>query len=431
MVLLACAFALPAGLARADTPPELPPEPSALIIEQQQEAAPEPSAPAAIPPEPVVEPQDPPPAVIADGGGAQPGAEAPEPEPQPAAEPAPQPGAEPTPQPARQQERAPQAEMGQAPAPGPATTPPAPEDVPNPIQAPAPPEAPDPQARVAPSQAPQTRDKAITDRGPRLVDEVDVRLRRVEHSIERVKSQLDAGKAPPGSSLRALRKNVEELAPAVVALERHMASHSSPELDTGGVGRRLRRALAGAAALVSALARSGVDTPESGRLVSVLERFAGAAATVWIPGRTGAGHATPAVLPQPAYTHPAAASGQSWSGLAGQDPSPAATASWPRRERPVAGGSRTLTQLGGRAAPTNFSLGLAALALLLALAVSASLSSFLLSGWGFETTATAPVPRRGSVRRTRTRRWRRTRGLRRERALIAQRAATAEQPPAD
>jgi hypothetical protein len=191
----------------------------------------------------------------------------------------------------------------------------------------------------------------------------------VEHSTERVNSRLDAGRAPAARLLRELRQNVEALAPAAAALERFMASHPSDDLDAVGVDRRLRRALAAATGLVTALARSGVDTPESGLLVRALEGFAGAPATVRLPAHTGTNVAVSRAAGA-AYTHPAPASAQSWSEIASAVPYRAAIA--------------------GSAGSTSLSLEFAALALLLALSVSASLSSFLLSGWGLERSTTTP-----------------------------------------
>jgi hypothetical protein len=207
--------------------------------------------------------------------------------------------------------------------------------------------------------------------------------------MKRVESELRAGRAPARRSLRALRRNVQELAPAVLALERRLASHPSHALGTGGVERRLRRAFAGAAALVAALARSGVDTPESSRLVRALERFAGRAARGGAPvtaSATGEGRA---------YTHPAAASTQSWSEIASEDRYHAAVVSRPRPDRLAAPQPASLMQRVAPAASAHFStLGLAGLAMLLALAVSASLSSFLLSGWGLPTRWTGIFRRR-------------------------------------
>jgi hypothetical protein len=415
MVLLACAFALPAGYARADTPPELPPEASGRILEHpEQPTTPDRSVPAAVPPEEVVapqevvepqeavethevvEPQDPASDVTAEGGGAQPDA----------------------PQPALQAERDPQTEPGTAPAPDAApdtaSTPPPAADVPNRIPAPvAPAQVPDPQAGVGPIPAPALGKEETAHPGSRLLAEIDTRLRRVKRRVSRVKSEVDAGRAPADSSLRALRHDVAGLALAVAQLERHIASHPSHELDTARVERGLQRARAAAAALVAALARMGVDTLESGRLTSVLERFAGGSATVRVQGRARAGHGAPGPAgaadpadPQLAYTHSAAASAQSRSGIARENPDPAATAGWPRRLWRLATGPASLAQLAATpAASTAFStLGLAALALLLALAASASLSSFLLSGWGLSTPMAAPAPHRRTTRRP-TRAW--------------------------
>jgi hypothetical protein len=101
-----------------------------------------------------------------------------------------------------------------------------------------------------------------------------------------------------------LRQNVEELVPAVDALERHRVS------DTGVPGGRvrfergLRRAVAGAVVLVAALVRSGADTAESERLLGPLRRFAGTARGARATERPGAAYAAPgAAAQQVAYTH--------------------------------------------------------------------------------------------------------------------------------
>jgi hypothetical protein len=356
MVLLACAFfALPEAEARGDTPPEASPEPSALVLEQQSQPTSEPPLPTPVPPTPVppesvVEPPDAAPAPIADGAEEQPGAEA----------------ADPVPELTLEAEREPLGEAGPAPMPAPASTLAATEDVP--VLIPAPPEVSEPEVRVVSRPAPPARDRATADRGRRLLTEVEVRLRRVEHSTDRVKSELDAGRAPTNRLLRELHQNVEALAPAAGALARYMASHPSHDLDVVGVERRLRRAIA-VADLVTEVARSGVDTPESGLLARALEGFAGARATMRLPAHTGKSVAA-SRAGGAAYTHPAPGSAQSWSGIASEVPYRAAIA--------------------GSAASTNLSLGFAALALLLAVSVSASLSSFLLSGWGLERSTTAP-----------------------------------------
>ena len=95
-------------------------------------------------------------------------------------------------------------------------------------------------------------------------------LRRVKERMRRLTSELNAGKTPVDSSLRELRQDIEELAPALGALQRHVAARVSHQLDTVTVERRLRWVLRRTAVLIAALARSGVDTAELLRLLSCL-----------------------------------------------------------------------------------------------------------------------------------------------------------------
>lgn len=388
LVLVACAFALPVGQARAATLADPPPEPVAEVPEQQQQAAPDPSALPAPAPEPVVEPQNPAPVVIDDGAELDADdAEA----------------TELLAQPAREPESALPAEPDPVPAPEPVNATLPPTDVPAQVPEPPPLEAPKPGPRLGPSPGPPPRDAATTDPGLRLLAKVDLLLRRVEERMRRVKSELDAGRTPADSSLRELRQDVEELTPAVVALQRRAAARARHELDTVGVERRLRRVLRRVAVLIAALARSGVDTAESSRLLIVLERFATASATGPAPRHAGSSHpgAAPADA-QLAYTRTSATSPQSWSGILNEDPYPAATVTWPRRDAPSALDGDRLTQLVGSAASSHFSaVSLAALALLIGLGVSASLSALLLRSWDprTSTTASAPPPRRTRGRR--------------------------------
>jgi hypothetical protein len=388
MVLVACAFALPVGQARAATLSDPPPEPVAEVLEQQQQAAPDPSALPAPASEPVVEPQDPAPVVI--DGGSELDADHAE-------------ATELLAQPARERESAPPAEPDPVPAPEPVNTTAPPTDVP--AQVPEPPAlgAPEPGTRLGPSPGPPPRNAVTADPGLRLLAKVDVLLRRVEERMRRVKAELDAGKTPADSSLRELRQDVEELAPAVVALQRRAAARARHELDTVGVERRLRRVLGRAAVLIAALARSGVYTAESSRLLIVLERLATASATGPAPRHAGSSHPGPAAADaQLAYTRTSATSPQSWSGILSEDPDAGATVTGPRRDVPPALDGDSLTQLVGSAASSHFSAAsLAALALLLGLAVSASLSALLMSSWDptTSTTASAPPPRSTRGRR--------------------------------
>ena len=252
------------------------------------------------------------------------------------------------------------------------------------------------------------RSAATTDRGLHLLAKVDVLLRRVKERMRRVTSELDAGKTPADSSLRELRQDVEELAPALGALQRRAAARVSHELDTVALERRLRWVLRRTAVLITALARSGVDTAESSRLLIVLERFATASATGPAPRRAGSSHPGAAAAdPQLAYTRTSATSPQSWSGILSHESYPAATVSWPGRDAPPTLDGDRVTHLIGSAASTHVSVvSLAALALMIGLAVSASLSALLLSSWDVRT-STAPARRAprtggGPSRRRRT-----------------------------
>jgi hypothetical protein len=320
---LACAVALlPAAQARADAPPE-PVSPS---LEQPQ-ATPEPLAPTQQPLEPEVAPQEPAAAevvAIPETGGAEVAAELPD--------------------------------QGTAPAAAPIP----------------PPEAPDP--------LPQARAKRPP---PPARAKVETLLRRVDRRVGRARSDLHAGRKPTEGSLRHLRQDVQALPPAVVVLERHAATHARGDLDVDGVKRRLRRVLATTGSLVAALARSGIDTPESARLARVLAGLTGVGSSEPVAGAPGQSHAArravrapgdPAALP--AYTHRPAAPARSWSGAAGGSPgtSPATDPQSLMR-------LDTLTASSGH----HSVLGIVAVALLLVLAVSNSVSWLVMSRWGLPT----------------------------------------------
>ena len=150
MVLVACAFALPVGQARADTLAEPPPGPVAGVPEQPQQAVPDPSALPAPASEPLVQPQDPAPVVI--DGGAEVDADDAE---------APELTAEPAPE----RESAPQAEPDPVPAPEPVNTTLPPTDVPAQVSEPPALESPKPGTRVGPSPA-----RRCAMRRPRIGD---------------------------------------------------------------------------------------------------------------------------------------------------------------------------------------------------------------------------------------------------------------------
>jgi hypothetical protein len=274
-MVLVCALAfLPAAQARANTPPE----PVAPSLEQQQPAAPEPLAPTQQPLEPEVAPQEPTPTATVPApkaiGRPEVAAEVPD-------------GASPP-----------------APAPSPA---------------PREPSAAPPQVRVAPPPLPPARAK------------VETLMRRVDRRVGRARSDLRAGRKPREGSLRNLRQDVQALPPAVLVLERNADARG--DLDVEGVKRRLRRVLATTGSLVAALARSGIDTPETGRLARVLAELTGVGFPTSVPGAPGENpasrraphvgrmpHAPSEAGAQPAYTQPVASPPRSRSGVAGGSP---------------------------------------------------------------------------------------------------------------
>jgi hypothetical protein len=95
-----------------------------------------------------------------------------------------------------------------------------------------------------------------------------------------VEPQEPANAEIPGGSAA----EPDALAPSPGA--RGSRTRDSPELDSGWLERRLQGAFAGVAYLVAALARSGLDTAEAGRLLSVRRRFAGVPTSMPRGGRT-------------------------------------------------------------------------------------------------------------------------------------------------
>jgi hypothetical protein len=413
LIVLPCALALPTGQARADTPPE-PPQPTVeqlpqATVEELPQAAPDPLAPTGPSPESVVAPEAPGAPVTSDGGDSE-VSETPQAGLEPAGGSETADGAETAGSEQRQPEQPPQQQS--RPAPVPASVPPPPIGLPSSIAVPAPAGVPDPPARVRTKPAPPPRGEGKADPKSRLLSRVDTRLRRVEQSMRRVNGELDAGRTPGDRSLRELRRNVDALTPALGALERHAAPDTSVEVGIEGVKRRLRRVLAGAAALVAGLARSGVDTPESARLLTALDRLTAVASTEPVPSGpspTGVERGTVDTStnsgPERAYTHAGAPPAQSWSEIASQDSYPGATSGRPAREQSEAPSPQSLMRAGDSPATSDFStLSLAAVALLVAVALSGSLASLAMTDWG--RTASAPAPesdRREPRRRTRAR----------------------------
>jgi hypothetical protein len=411
VIALPCALALSAGQARADTPPEplqpaLEQQPQAIPDPLQPQAIPDPLAPTGPPPESVVAPEAGPP-VMPDGGDAALGGETPQAGPEPGGGPEPTGG--PEQQPAGQPDQPPQPHSHPAPAPGQASAPPPPTGLPNSISVPTPGDAPDPPPWVRTRPAPPPRGHAKAEPESRLLSRVDIRLQRVEESMRRVKRELDAGRTPADRSLRELRRNVAALAPALGALERNVAARTSSELDIEGVQRRLRRVLARAAVLAAALARAKIDTPESARLVRVLDRFTGVASTEPVPSGPSPSHVGRGAVDasanshaRPAYTHAGAPPAQLGSEVAGKDPYQAVTFSRLVRHQSAAPSTRSVMTVGGSGAASDVSaLSLAAVALLVAVALSGSLSSVVISDWCVNPSRPRPAPdRRKAGRRT-------------------------------
>jgi hypothetical protein len=226
---------------------------------------------------------------------------------------------------------------------------------------------------------------------PPPLSRVTTLLRRVERRIRRVTSELDEGRTPPTETLRALREDVEALPPAVRSLERDVA----PRLGVPGVHRALRRVLARTGPLVQALARSGPDTPEARRLGHAL---AALEALVAVEPRTAVG--TSPARPGPSAADEKAARKVSPEIrrttllLASRAAAPEGRAAGQNARTPIAytrtaaasaldasipAGPRTLLHAAAPTATRRLStLDLAAVALLLALALSASLSCLLM-----------------------------------------------------
>jgi hypothetical protein len=408
LAVIVLALAVPAGAAGATGVPEPSPAPVGGVVEQgavmpPQEAVAAPSEPVVAPSEPVVAPS-------------QPIAAPSEPVPVPSepvaapSEPAAAPN-EPLPAPSnpvalpRDPRAAPRAPVA---APRERMAAPS-ESVADPTQPVA-----DPSNDAVPALAPGATPAAPADVAPKapipprhdrsgrrgLRTHVRVLLRHVNEGIRNVNRQLAAGRVPSESSLRDLRKNVEELVPAVDALERHRAAGPSVPGGRARLERGLRRAVAGAVVLVVALVRSGADTAESERLLGLLRRLAGISPSAGSPDRPGAAYAAPGAAAQPvAYTQPATYSHSSRT----SSPSDARTsvtiadpelaADLPPDPLNPARIARLATS-----APGGSSSGwLAAAALLLTVAASGSFASIAMSRWGG-----SPAPRRtrGLTRRS-------------------------------
>ncbi len=203
--------------------------------------------------------------------------------------------------------------------------------------------------------------------------------------IRNMNRELAAGRVPSQSSLHNLRKNVEELVPAVDALERHKVSGTGVPGGRARFERGLRRAVAGAVVLVAALVRSGADMTESERLLGLLRRLAGIARGARATERPGAAYAAPgAAAQQVAYTHAATDSHHSQTSSP-SDVRPSVTIA-PRQlaaDLPPDLLSPARIARLATAAPRRSSSGwLAAAALLLTVAASGSFASIAMSRWG-------------------------------------------------
>jgi hypothetical protein len=210
-----------------------------------------------------------------------------------------------------------------------------------------------------------------------------VLLRHVNEGIRNLNRDLAGGHSPSEGSLRDLRHNVEELVPAVDALERHSATGQSVPGGRARFERGLRRALAGAVVLVAALVRSDADTAESERLLGLLRRFAGISPGARGPDRPGAANAAPGAAAHPAaYTQAAARSRGSRSRSTSKARRSLTVAPLPGAELSSDPLSPARIARSTPAPPGGWSAAwLAAVALLLAVAASGSFTSMIMSRW--------------------------------------------------
>jgi hypothetical protein len=396
LAVIALALAAPTGIARAEDASELPPAPVDGVVEQPAGEVPEVSTdvpaatePVAEPAQPVAEPSQP----VADPS-------------QPVADPS-QPVADPS-EPAGTKQRATDTsppsdplkrEHQPAAPPRPADSQPPPADPPGAVPALAPGSASGPPAAVA-LRPLRPRHARSGGRGPRK--HVGVLLRHVNQGIRNLQRELAAGRVPPERSLRDLRKNVEELVPAVDALERHRVPGPGVPGGQARFERGLRRAVAGAVVLVAALVRSGADTAESERLLGVLRRFAGISAGERSPERQGAAHAAPSAAAHlAAYTQAAARShGSRGSSQSKAPPSVAIAGRLLRADLPPDPLSpASIARLAPSAPGGSSNIWLAAVALLLAVAASGSFTSMIMSRWDVRPAGSLRPPSPGGRRR--------------------------------
>jgi hypothetical protein len=149
--------------------------------------------------------------------------------------------------------------------------------------------------------------------GQNAVVHTGVLVRNVNEGIRSVSRKLASGRVLWEGSLRDLRQDVEELVPAVDALERHRVVGPGVPGGQARFERAVRRAVAGAAVLVAAFVRSGGGTAESERLLGLLRRFAGISPGADGPDRPGAAYAAPgAAAHLAAYTQAATQSSSGW-----------------------------------------------------------------------------------------------------------------------
>jgi hypothetical protein len=216
-------------------------------------------------------------------------------------------------------------------------------------------------------------------------------LRHVDEGIRNVNRQLAAGQMPSESSLHDLRQNVEELVPAVDALERHRVSGTGVPGGRARFERGLRRTVAAAVVLVAALVRSGADTAESERLLGILRRFAGISRGVRATERPGAAYAAPGAAARlAAYTHGVTYSHGSGSSFRpGRGAPSVARPSVNIAARQLAAdippdplSPARIARLATSASSGSSSGWLAAAALLLTVAASGSFASIAMSRWG-------------------------------------------------
>jgi hypothetical protein len=151
---------------------------------------------------------------------------------------------------------------------------------------------------------------------PELLPRVERELRSVQVQIDELQRQIVQGTPPAPSGLARLRKSLEWIAPALLALEVRLDATGRLSPHLRAILRRVRIRLRGtrtsAAGLIDALRHSGLRGPELRLLLRELESFGALdVALVWGPAAPRAPTLAEAAT-HAAYTQPApAASKQS------------------------------------------------------------------------------------------------------------------------